>query len=194
MKAKLVGWIEETSGSYGDTVFKEKDGQTHIVRKPRKRRSEYSEKEVARQKRWAMANDYYQYVQLKPELLALYEQAAEATGKTVFMLCRQDWLKTPEITSFKLDAYNGQPGDVIRIWTRDVVGAVNVTVKIFDEDDFTVYEQGRAIPEVEGSKFAGFWQYTATAAVPAGRSVIVEIEVYDHPGNKAWTSGEKKIK
>ena len=47
MKAKLVGWIEKTQGSFGDTVFKEKDGQTHIVRKPSERKSEYSEKEVA---------------------------------------------------------------------------------------------------------------------------------------------------
>jgi hypothetical protein len=194
MKAKLIGWLEETSGSYGDTVFKENDGQTHIVRKPRKRKTAYSEQEVARQKRWAMANDYYQYVQLKPELLALYEQAAEATGKTVFMLCRQDWLKPPEITDLKLAAYNGKPGDMIRIWTRNTIAVVDATVRIFDDDDLTVYEQGPAVVEVEGAKSAGFWQYTATQSVPAGKSVVVEVVVHDHPGNKAWMSGEQKIK
>lgn len=194
MKAKLIGWIEETSGSYGDTVFKEKDGQTHIVRKPRKRKTESSDKQVAVQKRWAMANDYYQYVQLKPELLGLYQQAAEDTKKTVFMLCRQDWLKPPEITDIKLVAYNGQPGDIIKIWTRDQLGVVDATVKIYDEDDFTVYEQGPAIPEVEGAKFAGFWQYTATAAVPVERSVIIEVYVHDYPGNQTWESAEKKIR
>jgi hypothetical protein len=194
MKAKLVGWIEKTQGSFGDTVFKEKDGQTHIVRKPSKRKSEYSEKEVATKKRWAIANDYYQYVQLKPELLALYQQASEDTGKTVFMLCKNDWLKPPEITDLKLAAYNGKPGDLIRIWTRDTIGVVDASVKIFDSDDLTVYEQGPAVAEVEGAKFAGFWQYTATASVPVGKSVIVEVYVHDHPGNESWTSGEQKIK
>ena len=194
MKAKLVGWIEKTQGSFGDTVFKEKDGQTYIVRKPSERTSEYSEKEVATKKRWAIATDYYQYVTLKPELLAMYEQASEATGKTVFMLCRNDWLTPPEITDLKLGAYNGKPGDIIRIWTRDTIGVVDATVKIFDDDDFTVYEEGPAVPEVEGAKFAGFWQYTATNSVPAGKSVVVEVVVHDHPGNKAWTSGEQVIK
>ncbi len=193
MKAKLVGWIEETSGSYGDTVFKEKDGQTHIVRKPRKRKSEYTEKEVTEKKRWAMAKDYYQYVQLKPELLALYQQASEDTGKTVYILCQQDWLKPPKITDFKLGGYKGKPGDVIRFWTRDEIGVVEAVVTISDEEEGTVIEKGLAVPEVKGAKFAGFWMYTATTAVPAGKSVIVEIEVFDHPGNKDRISGQQII-
>jgi hypothetical protein len=48
MKAKLVGWIEKTQGSFGDTVFKEQDGETRIVRKPSNRKSEYSEQELAK--------------------------------------------------------------------------------------------------------------------------------------------------
>lgn len=194
MKAKLVGWLEEASGSYGDTVFKEKDGQTHIVRKPRKRKTEYSEKEVTEKKRWAMAKDYYQYVQLKPELLELYQQAADDTGKTVYMLSQQDWLKPPEITNFRFAPYNGKPGDVIKFWTRDEIGVVNADVTIYDLDDGTVYEQGPAVAEVKGAKFAGFWMYTATTSVPVGKSVIVEIVAYDHPGNKTRVSGEQSIK
>jgi hypothetical protein len=194
MKAKLVGWLEEASGSYGDTVFKEKDGQTHITRKPRKRKSEYSDKEVSTKQRWAIANDYYQYVQLKPELLALYQQASEDTGKTVFMICRNDWLKPPEITDLKLEAYNGKPGDVIRIWTRDTIGVVNVKVRIYDEDAGTVYEQGPATPEVEGAKYAGFWEYKTSVPVPVGKSVIVEAMAFDHPGNMARMSGQQIIR
>jgi hypothetical protein len=193
MKAKLVGWLEKTQGSFGDTVFKEKDGETHIVRKPSPRKSEYSEKELATHKRWAIANDYYQYVQLKPELLALYQQASEDTGKTVFMLCKNDWLKPPQITDFRLAAYNGKPGDVIKIWTRDTIGVVNVNVRIYD-DEGTVYEEGPAAPEVEGAKYAGFWEYKATTPVPVGKSVIVEATAFDHPGNKARMSGEQIIK
>lgn len=194
MKAKLVGWIEKTQGSFGDTVFKEKDGQTHIVRKPSERTSEYTEKEVARKKRWAIANDYYQYVQLKPELLTLYQQASEDTGKTVFMLCKNDWLKPPEITNLKLAAYNGKTGDVVSIWTRDTIGVVSVDVRIYDEEEGTVYEQGPAVPEVEGAKYAGFWIYHATTTIPVGKSVIVEATAFDHPGNKARLSGEQIIK
>ena len=132
-------------------------------------------------------------MQLKPELLALYQQASEDTGKTVFMLCRNDWLKPPEITDLKLAAYNGKPGDVVKIWTRDTIGVVSVDVRIYDEEG-TVYEQGPAVPDVEGAKSAGFWIYNATTAVPAGKSVIVEAVAFDHPGNKARMSGEQIIK
>jgi hypothetical protein len=194
MKAKLVGWLEETSGSYGDTVFKEKDGQTQITRKPGKRKTGLSDNQIAVQKRWAMANDYYKYVMLKPELLALYQQASEDTGKTVFMLCRLDWLKSPEITDLKLEEYHGKAGDTITIWTRDVVGVVKVIVTLYDDEDGTVFEQGQAVPDVEGAKFAGFWKYTATATVPSGRSVIVDIRAFDHPGKETRLAGEKIIK
>jgi hypothetical protein len=193
MKAKLVGWIEKTQGSFGDTVFKEKDGETHIVRKPSPRKSEYSEKELATRKRWAIASDYYQYVQLKPELHALYQQASEDTGKTVFMLCKNDWLKPPQITDFRLGAYNGKPGDEIRIWTRDTIGVVKVDVRIYD-DEGTVYEEGQAVPDVEGAKYAGFWVYKATTSIPVGKSVMVEAVAHDHPDNTARIAGEQIIK
>jgi hypothetical protein len=45
---------------------------------------------------------------------------------------------------------------------------------------------GHAVRETEGTNF---WMYTTTTAVPAGKSVVVQIEAYDYPGNKGRLSG-----
>jgi hypothetical protein len=191
MKIKLIPWLRQASGKYGESVFRTKDGESILALSPTKRKSPYSEAELGVQERFLQARDYANYVQLKPDLLALYEQAAEEAGKpSAYALARDDWFKPPKVTALQLHDYNGQTGSIVKFITRDELGVVKAVVNICDEEEGTLIEQGLAVEEVEGS---GHWLYTATIQAPSGRSVIVEVEAYDHPGNKGRSSAVRTI-
>jgi hypothetical protein len=190
MKMKLVPWIREAHGTSGDTVFREVNGETIVASKPGKRTTPFSEAQVEMQDRFLDARDYYEKVKRMPELLALYEQAAEEAGKSVYMMCRKDWYHAPKVRSLALEEYNGQAGGVVKFKVLDEILADRVIVTISDEEAGTLIEKGEAVPEVEGTNF---WMYTATTAAPAGRSVVVQVEAYDHPGNKGQVSGNVNV-
>ncbi len=191
MKVKLIPWLREASGKYGESVFRKVNGETILALSPSKRTTDYSEQELAVQERFLQARDYADYVQLKPDLLALYQQAAEEAGKSsAYALAREDWFKPPKVTALRLDDYNGQAGSLVKFITRDELGVVKAVVTICDEEEGTLIEQGLAVEEVEG---AGHWLYTATTQAPSGRSVTVEVEAYDHPGNKGRSSAVRNI-
>jgi hypothetical protein len=190
VKAKLIGWIDEASGSYGDTVFREKQGKTIIARKPKKRVKPFSEAQLTVQKRFRAARDYANYVKLNPDLLTRYEEAAREAGTSVYMLCRRDWYRPPEIDEIKLQKYSGQIGQVIRFTVHDEIGAETVAVTLSDADLGDLIEKGEAVEEYPGS---GHWMYTATQQVAAGRQVRVLIEATDYPGNTGAESDTKLL-
>jgi hypothetical protein len=192
MKFKLVPWVREAHGSSGDTVFREVNGETIVGARPGKRKTPFTPKQVAVQKRLTRASDYADMVLLHPPLLALYEQAAEKTGKSVYTLARDDWWDAPEVSfgNASLLDYEGRPGDIIRFTIRDLVTVNRVIVTLSDADEGTLIEKGQGVPDVAGS---AYWMYTATKAVPAGVTVAVRVEAFDHPGNAGQETGSKKI-
>ena len=191
MKMKLVPWIQEARGKSGDTVFREVDGETVVASKPGKRKTPSSGKQVEFQDRFLDARDYYtDRVKRIPALLALYEQAAEQAGKSVYMMCRRDWYQAPEVRNPELGGYNGQVGDIVGFKVRNVIPAARAIVTLTDGDTGALIERGQAEPEFEGSSF---WQYTATQAVPAGVNVSFRFEVYDYPGNSGEKTDSKRV-
>jgi hypothetical protein len=187
MKLKLVSWIREAHGKSGDTVFREVNGETIVADRPGKRKGPLSEKQQEVRYNFFDARDFYRKVKLVPELYAMYETAAEAAGKSVYMMCRKDWYSVPLVRGLELDEYHGQAGAVINFKVQDDILAAKAIVTISDEEEGTLIEQGHAVRENEGTNF---WVYTTTTAVPAGKSVIVQIEAYDYPGNKGHKSGQ----
>jgi hypothetical protein len=192
MKLKLAPWIREAHGSSGDTVFREVNGETVVASKPAKRKTPYSPKEIAVHKRFAQASEYADMVLLHPPLLALYEQAAEKSGKSAYAMARSDWWDAPEVSfaPASLAAYEGRVGDVIRFTVRDEVVVDSVVVTLSDDDEGTLIEKGLAVPEVAGTTY---WMYKATRPVPAGVTVAFRVEAFDHPGNVGPATGTKKI-
>jgi hypothetical protein len=187
MKIKLVSWIREAHGKSGDTVFREVNGETIVGDKPGKRKAPLSDKQQEVQYRFTDARDFYRKVKLVPELYAMYETAAEAAGKSVYMMCRKDWYSAPLVRGLELKGYHGEAGGVIKFKVQDDILAEEAIVTLSDGDEGTLIEWGQAVRETEGTNF---WMYTATTSVPAGKSVIIQIEAYDYPGNKGQTSGE----
>jgi hypothetical protein len=192
MKFKLVPWVREAHGSSGDTVFREVNGETVVGARPGKRKKPFGPKQVAVQKRLAQASGYADMVLLNPPLLALYEQAAEKTGKSSYTLARQDWWDAPEVSlgNASLIDYEGQPGNVIRFTIRDEIQVDKVIVTLYDDDTGTLIEKGSGVPQVAGTNY---WMYTATKPVSAGVTVAVRVEAFDHPGNVGQETATKKI-
>jgi len=186
MKLKLVSWIREAHGKSGDTVFREVNGETIVADKPGKRKEPLSDKQTEVQYRFTDARDFYRKVKLVPELLAMYEKAAEAAGKSVYMMCRKDWYSVPLVRGLELAQYHGQAGGVIKFKVQDDILAARAVVTLSDDEEGTLIEWGEAVREVEGTNF---WMYTTTTAVPAGKKVAIQIEAFDYPGNTGQTSG-----
>jgi len=192
MKMKLVPWIREAHGASGDTVFREVNGETIVAAKPGKRKTPSGPNQLAVQRRFAQATDYADMVLLNPALLALYQQVTEKTGKSSYILARQDWFDAPEVSlsDASFSGYKGQVGDLIKFTIRDQIPVNKVIVSLYDDDTGTLIEQGQGVPEVAGSVY---WMYTATKPVPAGVTVAIRIEAYDHPGNVGQVAGTKQI-
>lgn len=187
MKLKLVSWIREAHGKSGDTVFREVNGETIVADKPGKRKGPLSDKQKEVRYRFTDARDFYRKVERIPELYAMYEKAAEAAGMSVYMMCRKDWYDDPLIRGLHTEDYHGQAGGVITFKVQDDILAAKAIVTLSDEEEGTLIEWGEAVRETEGTNY---WMYTTTTAVPAGKSVIIEIEAYDYPGNKGRQSAQ----
>ena len=147
-KAKLSPVFDEVRGTYGDMVFKEVNGHTIWAHKPRKS-AELNAAQVAFTERCLAARDYATFVKKDAPTLALYQEAAKATGKSVYRLCTSDYHNPPQVTDTDLSAYNGQAGDVIKFVARDDFGVVKVIVTLSDAEQGTLIEKGLAVPEVK---------------------------------------------
>ena len=190
MKIKFSPLIEDARGKTGNGVVKKVNGKYIVASKPTPSSKPRSASQLEVQDHFTDANDYADEVQLKPDLLALYEKAAEASGKSVYQLCRNDWFKAPRITRPDFSEYNGQVGNRILFKVRDVIGASKAIVTLCDEESGELIEKGLAVQEIPGTSQ---WIYTATKAVQPGVSVVINIDAYDYPGNKTHQSGTKPV-
>ena len=190
MKIKFSPLVEDARGKSGNGVIKKVNGKYIYASTPTRSDKPASARQIEVQDRFTDANDFADDVMLKPDLLALYEKAAEATGKSVYQLCRNDWFKAPRITRPDFTEYNGEVGNRILFKVRDVVSAKKAIVTLSDDDAGTLIEKGLAVQEVAGSTQ---WIFTATKAVQAGVTVTIFIEAFDQPGNLTVLNGTKKI-
>lgn len=188
-KAKLSPVFDEVRGAYGDLVFKEVKGITVWAHKPVQTDGPNTA-QTAFRTRCLRGHEYARLVTKDPGMLALYQEASERTGKSVYRLCTSDFHHQPEISEFHLDAYNGRIGDLITFVAMDDFGVVRATVTLSDEEAGTLIEQGEAVPQVDGT---AYWQYAATKAVPVGTTVCVRIEAFDRPYGRGTISGTKPI-
>ncbi len=190
MKIKFSPLVADARGTSGNGVVKKVNGKHIFASRPTQSTKPRSAKQLDINDRFLDANDYVNDVMLKPELLALYENAAEQTGKSVYLLCRKDWFKAPRITRPDFSEYTGKVGSKILFKVRDVVGGKKAIVTLADDDSGTLIEKGLAIQEIAGSSQ---WTYTATKAVQPGVTVAIYIDAFDYPGNVTRTSGTQKI-
>jgi hypothetical protein len=166
----------ELSGVVGDLVFaKQKSGKI-IVRKRPVRKAAKRKGEVANQQGFTSAVAYAKKVWAEdPDLQARYNAAAAVQGRQGFHLAKADYLKPPVVREIDLAEYTGCPGEIIRIEAVDNFEVKSVQVKIRNLDESPI-EHGQAEREKDR------WIYEARSAVPAGKTVVIEITATDYAG------------
>lgn len=115
-----------------------------------------------------------------------YKQVSAERQTSSFHVATADFLHAPEIKEIDLSAYNGNPGDVVRILAEDDVGVTQVGVVITDAENYLV-EMGLAQPAS-----GGYWAYTATKKAP-GNHVRVIVDAADLPGNLDQRGADKDL-
>lgn len=183
-KVKLNPVMEQMRGKVGDLVFKRFQDEVVIARKPGRSGRAPTPGQAAHRQRFRLAALYGKAVFADPIQRALYADAAKTRRKSAFALTVSDYLNAPAVDDIDLSAYAGNAGDLIAIRASDDFGVAGVTVVIRDAAG-AVLEQGAAVND------RGAWRYTASATVPPGQAVVVEVTATDRPGNKTVKSQAK---
>ena len=189
-KVRLNPTFIEFRGSVKELTYRQRHGKIFASVKPDLSNVQPSEAQVVHQQRFKAAAGYGKTVMADPIIRALYQQAAKERDIPIFALTIADFMHTPSITNLDLSAYNGQVNDVIKIQAQDdfSVASVHVTLTTFQTDE--AIESGNAVETAPGS---GLWLYTATAAMPAGTNVRINVVAADRPGGTAVDSKIKTI-
>lgn len=180
MKVKLNPAFEQMSGALGDLVFREVNGKTVVSRKPATS-GIITEAQAAHRERFRLAAAYGKFAMANQTTRAIYDTASEQKDIPAYALSVADFLNMPSVESIDTSTYHGQVSNTIQIVTSDDFGVVNVHVKLTDPQGATI-ESGIAVEAPVGT---GHWSYTATAAVPAGTIVGIQVIATDRPGGTA---------
>jgi hypothetical protein len=165
------------SGTLGDLVFARLKNGKVIVRQRPVRKTEKKSGEIANQAGFIRAVAYAKAVwSNQPELQAKYEAAAREQGRQGFHLAKADFRLPPTIGEVDLAAYQGNPGDVIRVVATDDFEVKEVLL-VLRHLNGELIEQGAAVRD------RATWSYRAQTLVPAGETVMVEAIAIDYPGH-----------
>jgi len=189
MKFKLNRAFTAASGELDGLVYRNIRGKVIASRKPDTSNVVYSENQIAQRERFKQAAAYGKAALANPAVRALYEAAAKEKDMPLFAVTIADFFNAPVVSNVDVLEYHGQVGDLISILARDDFGVASVHVSITDSDNGgNMLESGNA---VETAPDSGEWIYTATAAVPAGTEVKVNVVATDRPGGTAVTFKNK---
>jgi hypothetical protein len=186
-KVKTNPIIEQVRGQIGDLVFKRYGEQVVVSRKPDMEGREPTAAQAAQREVFRQAALYGKVVMADPATKAIYEEAAKASGQPVFSLTVADFFNAPSVDEVDVSAYTGKAGDAIAVLAHDDFDVTAVQVAIAQANG-TPVESGAA---TETPANSGRWVYTATAAVPTGTTVRVEVTATDRPGHTGTKTATK---
>lgn len=110
----------------------------------------------------------------------VYINQARRTDVTPYYIALMDWFEGPKVLEIDVDAWTGEPGETIRVKTRDNVKVTKVSVVICDADE-NVLEMGEA---VQSETDSAWWRYTTTSRINIEPFPMVEAVAQDLPGNQ----------
>ncbi len=171
--------LKGLSGMLGDVVvYKEINGQTFMVNKPKPHKTKTERQEEVRTKFRAGAG-YAKACKTNPKAAAYYEARLTRKFRSIYAIAMADYLKAPIILSVDTTEYKGQVGNKIYIHAIDDVGVTQVIVKISDAAGVLV-EQGIATLSEEN---VHLHEYLATVPLADVNFASVRVEVKDRPQN-----------
>lgn len=170
--------IEAISGTIGNLVFyRDSNGQL-IAQRKGERTAPPSEKQLAQNDRFKLAAAYGNLVKTDPALSAEYRLLCRGRMRPYHAALR-DFLSPPAVTSIDLQAFTGQPGQLIRIIATDDTRVTSVEVLIRHATTSAILEQGAAGLSVNADE----WLYATSTVIPRGTAILVEATAADRPGN-----------
>lgn len=172
-------FIEGISGAVGDLVFyRDADGNL-IAQRKGERTAPLSAKQRARNELFKLASAYGNRVKTDPALSAEYRLLCRGRMRPYHAGLR-DFMIPPTVTAIDLQAFSGQPGQLIRIVATDDSRVISVHVLIRHATSGVILEQGPAGLSV----IVDEWLYTTTTVIPGGTPILVEVSADDRPGNR----------
>ena len=171
--------MQGLTGILGDqfVVRTDKAGRTIVGTKPTfKENREFSEAQMTHLEDFREAVKYAK----SAKELDIYVKKAEGTPQNAYNIAVADWFNAPQVKELDVTAWNGQPGQTIRVKAMDDVKVDKVNVLISDANG-EVLEQGPAEPVDEL-----WWAYTTTTQTTGSPKVVATAR--DLPGHTAEMS------
>jgi hypothetical protein len=138
-----------------------------------------TEKQKEVQSRFKRSIAYAKAALLDPELLKLYRGLA-TDDQSAYNVAVRDAARPPRIVNVNTSAYQGQPGNMLKIEAVDDYKVMSVHVSIATADGVLV-EQGEALYNAGSLQD---WLYTVTGVNAALAGSIITVTAKDRPGNE----------
>lgn len=178
MELKNNDLVKGSSGSIGDQlVYRQRGGKTIIAKRPKKKSTPDTPRQLEVQELFAEAVLYAKSVIDDAAKKAAYQAKVKA-NQSAYNLALSDFCKAPEISKYGISEYTGQIGDQISIRAFDDFKVEWVRLIIKDSSDSTI-EEGSALL----SSNKADWIYTATVVNPTVAGTKLIISAADMPGN-----------
>lgn len=176
-KLTINSLLKELRGKVDGAVIRKIRGNYYLHRKPRPDpRRKPTSPQTTHRSRFKHASEYAKAVQRDPQLHDFYLPIAKQRDLRVRAVAIGDWFHPPKVVAIDLGRYHGRRGDVIVIRATDDIGVASVHVSL-QVPGGQHLEQGEAIAKGKS------WHYTATAAVPRGKTLEITAIARDRPNH-----------
>jgi len=168
-------------GQFYVTVSKVSGRTTVSALDDSEKQHEYSPAQLAQQQAFREASAYAKAMRGEQ----IYITKADGTGKSPYNIAMADWFHRPSFREVDLTAWKaGEPG-LIRVNAYDDVQVVSVSVRISDQDGFTL-EEGQAT-----NVGALWWEYPTTGELTGKLSLTLTAR--DLPGHETVYTQERTL-
>ncbi|CAN5591126.1 hypothetical protein BH10BAC4_BH10BAC4_11910 [soil metagenome] len=174
--------VTELSGLFGESItIRKVNGRVVVTNRPKKKRGEPTEKEIAHRARVSEAAKYAKSIADSEELRALYATGVKKKHESPQSVAIGDFMNAPEVKAIEVMKYTGAVGDSIEVHAVDDFQVTKVTVTIIDANS-VVIEQGDAIDDAQTR--VNQWKYKTTVANTTLKGTKIMVIAYDRPGNQ----------
>src|SRR5437762_2183452 len=153
--------LEGLRGKVGDLVFRQRENQTVVARRPAQVHQPNTPAQLAVREKFRQAAAYAKVAFANPAIRAVYAPKAKEKHLPVFALMVADFFKPPVIDEVDLSAYTGQTGQVIRVRATDDFEVTGVSVQMKEPETGEPIDGGNAEKASDGA-----WVFTAQSTIP----------------------------
>src|SRR5262245_59912495 len=178
-KVRLNPILEGMRGSVGDLIFRQRENQTIVARRPIQVHQPNSPAQLAVREKFRQAAAYAKVAFANSATRAVYTPKAKEKRLPVFALMVADFFRPPIIDEVDLSAYTGQTGQVIRVRATDDFEVTGVSVRMKEPETDEEIDGGNAVKAPDGA-----WVFTTQSTIPHNHPFVIEVTASDRPGNK----------